>query len=90
LSLITNTKHRTFSSDAFSRGRWSRSGSRRGAEGGAGETDEGEGEEDDDESSSSGYESPEDPHPQPPRMRPMEDELDLNFDPNEEVGMEPL
>jgi hypothetical protein len=64
-----------------------------GAEGGAegrGEVDEGEEEKDDDEGSSSGYESPEDPHPQPPRRRPMEDELDLDFDPKEEVGMEPL
>jgi hypothetical protein len=66
-------------------------GAEGGAEGRGGEADEGEGEEDDDESSSSGYESPKDPHPQPPRHRPMEDELDLDFDPtSEEVWMEPL
>jgi hypothetical protein len=59
------------------------------AEGRGGEADEGE-EEDEDESSSSRYESPEDPHPQELIRRPTEDELDLDFDPNEEVVMEPL
>jgi hypothetical protein len=52
--------------------------------------DEGEEEEDDDEDSSGGYESPEDPHPQPPRRKPTEDKLDLDFNPDEEVWMEPL
>jgi len=65
-------------------------GAEGGAEGRGGEADEGEEEEEDDEGSSSGYESPKDTHPQPPRRRPTEDELDLDFDPNEEVGMEPL
>jgi hypothetical protein len=60
------------------------------AEGRRGEADDQEEEEDDDTGSSSGYESPEDPHPQPPRQRPMQDELDLDFDLNKEVGMEPL
>jgi hypothetical protein len=51
-----------------------------GVEGRGEEADEGEGE-DDSDSSSSGYESPEDPHPQPPRRRPTEDKLDQDFDP---------
>lgn len=54
--------------------------------GDGGETDEGEEGESDDE----GYESAEDPHPQPPRRRQMEDERDQDFDPNEEVWMDPL
>jgi hypothetical protein len=56
---------------------------------GKGEADEGEGESDD-EGLYSGYESPVDPHPQPPRWRQTEDERDQDFDPNQEVGMQPL
>jgi hypothetical protein len=57
---------------------------------GRGEADEDEEEDDDDEDSSGGYESPEDPHPQPPRQKPTEDTLDLDFNPDDEVWMEPL
>ena len=54
-----------------------------GAEGRVGEAAEGEEEEDDSEE---GYESPEDPFPREARRRPMEEDLDKDFDPNEEVG----
>ena len=57
-----------------------------GAEGRAGEAAEGEEEEDDE--SEEGYESPEDPFP-PEARRPMEEDLDKDFDPNEEVGKKP-
>ena len=54
-----------------------------GAEGRAGEATEGKEEEDDSEE---GYESPEDPFPREARRRPMEEDLDKDFDPNEEIG----
>ena len=57
---------------------------------GKGEADEAEEGESDDEGLYSGYESPVDPHPQPPRWRETEDERDQDFDPNQEVGMQPL
>ena len=57
-----------------------------GAEGRAGESAEGEEEEDDSEE---GYESPEDPFPREARRRPMEEDLDKDFDPNQEVGKRP-
>jgi hypothetical protein len=60
-------------------------GGEEGREGGA---DEGE-EDDDDDDSEEGYESPEDPFPHELRRRPMEDELDKDFDPHEEVGIKP-
>ena len=53
-------------------------------EGPKGEAAEGE-EEDDDDDSEEGYESPEDPFPREARRRPMEEDLDKDFDPNEEV-----
>ena len=61
-----------------------------GAEGRAGEAAEGEEEEDDDdedddnEDSEEGYVSPEDPFPREARRRPMEEDLDKDFDPNKE------
>ena len=57
-------------------------------EGPKGEAAEGE-EEDDDDDSEEGYESPEDPFPREARRRPMEEDLDKDFDPNEEVGKKP-
>ena len=60
--------------------RWGAQG-REGREDAQGE----EGDDDDDDTSSGGYVSPEDPFPQEPRWRPMEDELDKDFDPNDEV-----
>ena len=65
-----------------------------GAEGRAGEAAEGEEEEDnddedDDEDSEEGYVSPEDPFPREARKRPMEKNLDKDFDPNEKVGIKP-
>jgi hypothetical protein len=59
-----------------------------GAEERAGEAAEGEEEEDDDDGNDSeeGYESPKDPFPREARRRPMEEDLDKDFDPNEEVG----
>ena len=59
-----------------------------GAEGRAGEAVEGEevDDDDDDEDSEEGYVSPEDPFPREARMRPTEEDLDKDFDPNEEVG----
>ena len=61
-----------------------------GAEGRAGEAVEGEEEEDDvDDDSEEGYVSPEDPFPREARRRPMEEDLDKYFDPNEEVGIKP-
>ena len=59
-----------------------------GAEGRAGEATEGEEEEDDDdeddndEDEEEGYVSPKDPFPRKARQRPMEEELDKDFDPN--------
>ena len=56
-------------------------------EGPKGEAAKGEEEEDDDdEDSKEGYVSPEDPFPREARRRPMEEDLDKDFDPNEEVG----
>ena len=66
-----------------------------GAEGRVGEAAEGEEEEDDDdeddndEDSEEGYVSPEDPFPREARRMPMEEDLDKDFDPNEEVGIKP-
>jgi hypothetical protein len=62
-----------------------------GEEGREEEADEGEEEEDDDDDDDleEGYESPEDPFPREPRWRPMKDELDKDFDPQEEVGTKP-
>ena len=61
-----------------------------GAEGIAGEAAKGEEEEDDDdEDSEEGYVSPEDPFPREARKRPMEKNLDKDFDPNEKVGIKP-
>ena len=58
-----------------------------GAEERAGEATGGEEEEDDDDDDSKeGYVSPEDPFPREARMRPTEEDLDKDFDPNEEVG----
>ena len=57
-------------------------------EGPEGEAAEGEEEEDDDDSEE-GYVSPEDPFPREARRRPMEEDLDKDFDPNEEVGKKP-
>ena len=59
------------------------------AEGRAGEAAEGEEEDDDDDDSEEGYVSPEDPFPHEARRRPMEEDLDKDFDPNEEVGKKP-
>ena len=61
----------------------------RGAEGRAGEAVEGEEEEDDDDDSEEGYVNPKDPFPREARRRPMEEDLDKDFDPNEEVGIKP-
>ena len=58
-------------------------------EGPEGEAAEGEEEEDDDDDSEEGYVSPEDPFPCEARRRPMEEDLDKDFDPNEEVGKKP-
>ena len=59
-------------------------------EGPKGEAAEGEEEEDDaDDDSEEGYVSPEDPFPREARRRPMEEDLDKDFDPNEEVGKKP-
>ena len=55
-----------------------------GAEGRAGEAAEDE--EVDDDDSEEGYVSPEDPFPREARRRPMEEDLDKDFNPNEEVG----
>ena len=60
-----------------------------GAEGRAGEADEGEEEYDDDDDLEEGYVSPEDPFPREARRRPMEEDLDKDFDLNEEVGIRP-
>ena len=60
-----------------------------GAEGRAGEAAEGEEEEDDDDDLEEGYVSSEDPFPREARRRPMEEDLDKDFDPNEEVGIKP-
>ena len=57
-----------------------------GAEGRAGAATEGKEEEDDLEE---GYESPEDPFPREARRRPMEEDLDKDFDLNEQVGIKP-
>lgn len=59
-----------------------------GAEGRVGDDAEGNEEEDDHEhDEEEGYESPNDPFPPETRRRPMEEELDRDFDPNEEVGI---
>ena len=59
-------------------------------EGPEGEAAEGEEEEDDaDDDSKEGYVSPEDPFPREAKRRPMEEDLDKDFDPNEEVGKKP-
>ena len=50
-----------------------------------GDEEDDDDEDDDDEDEEEGYESPEDPFPPKTRCRPMEEELDKNFDPNEEV-----
>ena len=66
-----------------------------GAEGRVGEAAEGKEEEDDDnedddeEDSEEGYVSPEDPFPCKARRRPMEEDLDKDFDPNEGVEKKP-
>ena len=66
-----------------------------GAQGRAGEAAEGKEEEDDDdevnddEDSEEGYVSPEDPFPHEVRRRLMEEDLDKDFDPNEELGKKP-
>jgi hypothetical protein len=60
-----------------------------GEEGREEEADEGEEEEDDDDDLEEGYESPEDPFPRELRRRPMEDELDRDFDPQDDVGTKP-
>ena len=46
-----------------------------------------EGEEEEDDESEEGYESPDDPFPPEARRRPMEEDLDKDFDPNEDVGI---
>jgi hypothetical protein len=50
------------------------------------EDDDDDGDDDDD---SEGYESSEDPFPCEPRQRPMDDELDKDFDPQGEIGIKP-
>ena len=60
-----------------------------GAEGRAREAAEGEEEEDDDDESEEGYESPKDHFPREARRRPTEEDLDKDFDPSEEVGIQP-
>jgi len=59
-----------------------------GAEGRAGEDDDDD-KDNNDEDEEEGYESSEDPFPHEARRRPMEEELDKDFDPNEEVGIKP-
>jgi len=46
-------------------------------------------EDDDDEDEEEGYKSPRDPFPHEARQRPMEQELDKDFDPKEEVEIKP-
>ena len=58
-----------------------------GAEGRAGEDDDDHDKDNDDEDEEEGYESPEDPFPHEPKRRQMEEDLDKDFDPNEEVGI---
>jgi hypothetical protein len=70
------------------------SGEEEGEEGRAREAARGDDEEDDDEDnddedSKEAYESPKDPFPHEVRQKPMEDELDKDFDPNEEVEIKP-
>jgi TATA-binding protein-associated factor Taf7 len=60
-----------------------------GEEGSEGEAAEGEEDDDDDDDDLEGYESPKDPFPRETRRRPMEDELDKDFDLQEEVGIKP-
>ena len=61
-----------------------------GVEGRAGEVAEGEEEDDDEEEDSEeGYVSPKNPFPREARRRSMEEDLDEDFDPNEEVGKKP-
>ena len=58
-------------------------------EGPKGEAAEGEEEEDDDDDSEEGYVSPKDPFSYEARRRPMEEDLDKDFDLNKEVGKKP-
>jgi hypothetical protein len=60
------------------------------AQGEEGEDAQGEEGEDDDEDSEGGYKSPKDSFLHEPRRRPMEDEVDKDFDPGEEVGIHAL
>ena len=60
-----------------------------GAEGRVGEAAEGEEVDDDEEDSEEGYVSPKNPFPREARRRSMEEDLDEDFDPNEEVGKKP-
>ena len=65
-----------------------------GEEGRAGEATRGDDEEDDDdedndEDEEEAYESLEDPFPCEVRRKTMEEEVDKDFDPNEEVGIKP-
>ena len=58
-----------------------------GAEGRPGEAAKGKEEDDDvDDDLEEGYVSPEDPFLHEARRRPMEEDLDKDFDPNEEIG----
>ena len=59
------------------------------AEGRAGEATKGKEEDGEEEDSEEGYVSPEDPFPREVRRRPMEEDLDKDFDPNEEVRKKP-
>jgi hypothetical protein len=66
-----------------------------GEKGRAGEAAGGDDKEEDDEDDDANkdeeeaYESPEDPLAPEARQRPIEEELDKDFDPNEEVGIKP-
>ena len=61
-----------------------------GAEARVGEAAEGEEDEDEEEKNlEEGYVSLKDPFPHEARRRPMEEDLDKDFDPNEEVGIKP-
>ena len=60
-----------------------------GVEGRAGEAAKGKEVDDDEEDSEEGYVSFEDPFPHEARRRPMEKDLDKDFNPNEEVGKKP-
>jgi hypothetical protein len=60
-----------------------------GAEGREGEDDDDDDEDNNDKDEEEGYESPKDPFPCEAKWRVMEEELDKDFDPNEEVGIKP-